>query len=413
MSDVVTDIVDQEAIINDFPILQQTVNGKRLVYLDSAASAQKPNAVIDAVSHYYTHDHANVHRGVYALSQRATERYEAVRQICRHFIHAKHDYEIIFTKGTTESINLVATAYGQAFIQAGDEIILSTMEHHSNIVPWQLLGERTGAIIKVIRVNDDGTLDLNHYQQLLTEKTKMVSIVHASNVLGTVNPVKEMIALAHQRHIPVLLDAAQSVPNRPVDVQVLDCDFFVFSSHKLYGPTGVGVLYAKEALLEAMPPYQAGGDMIRRVRFEKTDYNELPYKFEAGTPNMAGVIGLGAAINYIRKIGIQAIVQHGRSLLRYATEQLLQIPGLNIVGTAAEKVPVISFVMDSAHPHDIGTILDHEGIAIRAGHHCAMPLMDYFGLPATARVSFGLYNTKQDVDRLIFGLHKVSEIFDV
>lgn len=413
MSDLVASRFDVQHIADDFPILKQDVAGHPLVYLDSAASAQKPQSVIDAVSHYYSHDHANVHRGVYELSQRATMAYESARQMVRHFINAQHDHEIVFTKGTTEAINLVANSFGQAFIKAGDEIILTTMEHHSNIVPWQLLCERTGAVIKVVRVNDDGTLDLAHYRELLTEKTKLVAVIHVSNVLGTVNPVKDMIALAHQQEIPVLLDAAQSVPHMSVDVQDLDCDFLTFSSHKLYGPTGTGVLYAKEQWLEVMPPYQGGGDMIRSVSFERSDYNVLPYKFEAGTPNMAGVIGMAAAIDYLNHIGMNRISEHEQALLSYAKKALDKIPGLKIIGTAKEKIGVISFVMDVAHPHDIGTILDNEGVAIRVGHHCAMPLMKRFELAATARASFGIYNSENDVDRLIAALYKVREIFNV
>lgn len=396
-------------IKQDFPILKE----KSFSFLDSAASAQKPQSVIDAISHYYAHDNANVHRGIYKLSQRATAVYESARQTIRQFINAKANHEIIFTKGTTEAINLVAMSFGQAFLKEGDEIILSEMEHHSNIVPWQLLCERTGAVIKVIRVNDDGQLDLAHYRELLSAKTKLVSIIHVSNVLGTVNPVKEMIALAHEKNIPFLLDAAQSVPHMSVDVQDLDCDFLAFSSHKLYGPTGFGVLYAKERWLEKMSPYQGGGDMIRSVSFEHTDYNVLPYKFEAGTPNIAGAVGTAAAIEYINQFGMTVIEQHEKELLHYAEAALQKVPGLKIIGCAPEKIGVISFVMDVAHPHDIGTILDHEGVAIRVGHHCAMPLMKRFNVPATARASFGIYNTNDDVDRLIVGLNKVRELFDV
>ena len=406
-------VLDPQKLALDFPVLQQTSRGKPLTYLDTAASSQKPQAVIDAIAHYYTYDNANVHRGVYELSQRATDAYEAGRHTVRQFIHAAHDHEIIFTKGTTEAINLVAHSYGQAFIQAGDEIIVSTMEHHSNIVPWQLLCQRTGAVLKVIRLHDDGRLDLEHFRELLSEKTKMLAIIHVSNVLGTVNPVKRMIAEAHRINVPVLLDAAQSVPHSVVDVQDLDCDFLVFSSQKLYGSSGVGVLYAKTRWLEAMPPYQSGGDMIRTVSFDKTDFNVLPYKFEAGTPNMAGVIGLGAAIDYLRQIGMDNIARHEHALMLYATEKLNQIDGLRIVGTAPEKAGVISFVMQGIHPHDIGTILDSEGIAIRVGHHCAMPLMDVLGVPATARASFGVYSQKVDIDRLCDGLLKVKDLFDV
>ena len=411
MGEIDTIPLDLCEVKKDFPIFYQTIHGKPLVYLDSGATTQKPQAVIDIINEYYSHDNANVHRGIYELSQRATDAYEAARQNVRHFINAKHNHEIIFTKGTTESINLVAQSFGEAYIREGDEIIISEMEHHSNIVPWQLLCEKSGAILRVISVNDDGTLNLDHYCQLLNSRTKLVSVIHVSNVLGTINPVKEIIELAHKHDIPVLLDGAQGVSHIPVDVQELDCDFYVFSSHKLYGPTGTGVLYGKTDLLEAMPPYQGGGDMIRRVTFEKTEYNLLPHKFEAGTPNMAGVIGLGAAIDYLNHLGMDHISEHETELLSYALGALKAIPGLRFVGTAPEKIAVISFVMDCAHPHDIGTVLDNEGIAIRAGHHCAMPLMERFGLPATARVSFGLYNQKEDVDRLVQGLHKVNQIF--
>jgi cysteine desulfurase / selenocysteine lyase len=413
MSKISNTAIDPKKIALDFPVLQQQSHGKPLTYLDTAASSQKPQAVIDAISHYYSCDNANVHRGVYELSQRATDAYDASRTTVRHFIHAQHDHEIIFTKGTTEAINLVAHSYGQAFVEAGDEIIVSTMEHHSNIVPWQLLCQRTGAILKVIRLHSDGSLDLDHFRELLSPKTKMLAVIHVSNVLGTVNPVKTMIAEAHQLNVPVLLDAAQSVPHSVVDVQELDCDFLVFSAQKLYGPSGVGVLYAKERWLNAMPPYQSGGDMIRTVSFEKTDFNELPYKFEAGTPNMAGVIGMAAAMDYINQIGLDKIADHESQLMSYGTQQLNMISGLTIIGNAAEKAGVISFVMRDIHPHDIGTILDSEGIAIRVGHHCAMPLMNYLGVPATARASFGAYSQQVDIDRLCAGLLKVKDIFDV
>ncbi len=414
MTELLEEVVfDAAAIRQDFPLLKKMNHNRPFVYLDSASSSQKPQAVIDAVSHYYTENHANVHRGIYELSQQATAVYEAARQSLRNFINAKCNHEIVFTKGTTEAINLVASSFGQIFIQPGDEIILSIMEHHSNIVPWQLLCERTGAVIKVIRMDQTGCLDLDHYTSLLSDKTKIVSIVHASNVLGTMNPVKKMIDWAHQRDIPVLLDAAQSVPHRSVDVQALECDFLTFSSHKMYGPTGIGVLYAKESWLNAMPPYQGGGDMIRRVTFEATDYNVLPYKFEAGTPNIAGVVGMGAAAEYLNQIGMEAIAQHEDTLLDYATSALNDIPGLQIIGRSPEKVGVLSFVMEGVHSHDIGTILDHEGVAVRVGHHCAMPLMDYLGLSATARVSLGVYNTQDDIDRLIAALYKVRDIFDV
>lgn len=395
----------------DFPLLNPSSGEKSLVYLDSGATTQKPQCVIDALQHYYTYDNANVHRGVYALSERATTAYEAVRQKVCQFIHAAEEKEIIFTSGTTESINLVASTYGQLGVKAGDEILISTMEHHSNIVPWQMLCERTGALLKVTPMEEDGTLNLEAYANQLTEKTKLVAVTHVSNVLGTINPVKHMTALAHEKGIPVLLDGAQAVLHQAVDVQDLDCDFYVFSAHKLYGPTGVGVLYGKKRLLEAMPPYQSGGDMIRRVEFEKTEYNDLPYKFEAGTPNIAGVVGLGAAIDYLQGLTFSAIAAHEKALLDYATDALSALPGLRIVGTAAEKAAVISFVMSQAHPHDIATVLDTEGLAVRAGHHCAMPLMKRLGLPATVRPSFGVYNTYSDVDRLVSALGQVIQLF--
>ncbi len=398
-------------IREDFPLLKQKSRGKTLVYLDSGATAQKPQAVLDALQHYYCYDNANVHRGLYDLSERATAAYEATREKVKNFINARHTHEIIFTRSTTESINLVAMSFGLLKIKSGDEIIVSEMEHHSNIVPWQLLAERTGAVLKVIPVNDDGALNIEKYQSLLNQRTKLVALIHVSNVLGTVNPVKRIIQLAHDNRVPVLLDGAQAVPHQHVDVQDLDCDFYAFSSHKLYGPTGVGVLYGKTEWLNAMPPYQGGGDMIRRVSFSKTEYNVLPYKFEAGTPNIAGVVGLGAAIDYLEKIGIEKIHEYESGLLRYATEVLLKIPGLTIIGETAEKAAVISFVMEQAHPHDIATILDNEGIAIRAGHHCAMPLMERFRVPATARLSFAVYNTVDEIDRAVVGLYKVIEFF--
>ena len=404
-------ILDVAAIKKDFPLLKQTAHGKPLVYLDSGATAQKPQAVIDVVKHYYQHDNANVHRGLYGLSERATKAYEDARQKIKEFINAKHVHEIIFTRGTTEAINLVAYSFGALQVKQGDEIIISAMEHHSNIVPWQILCERTGATLKIIPVKDDGSLDLEQYKTLMTERTKLVGLVHVSNVLGTVNPVKEIIKMAHQNNIPVLLDGAQAIPHMRIDVQDLDCDFYAFSSHKLYGPTGVGVLHGKSKWLDAMPPYQSGGDMIRRVSFAKTEYNVLPYKFEAGTPNMAGVIGLGAAIDYVNLIGFDKIAKHEVALTKYTNEVLQNIPGLRIIGTTPNKIGVISFVMEQAHPHDISTILDSEGIAIRAGHHCAMPLMERFKVPATARVSFAFYNTKQELEPLVQGLYQVKKIF--
>lgn len=395
----------------DFPILAQQIHGKKLVFLDSAASSQKPTCVIDAITSYYQNDHANVHRGVYELSARATKKFEAARETIRRFINAKHTHEIIFTRGTTEAINLVASSFGSAFIKADDEIIISTMEHHSNIVSWQLLCERTGAQLKVIPIFDNGELDMEAYKQLFSPRTKIVAITHASNLLGTINPIKEMIRIAHEHTVPVLVDGAQAVPHMPVDVQDLDCDFYAFSSHKAYGPTGVGVLYGKEKWLNAMPPYHGGGDMIERVSFAKTTYNKLPYKFEAGTPNIADVIGFAAAIDYLDKIGMQAIFEHEQKLLHYAVEKLSGIAELKLIGTAKHKVGVISFVLDHIHPHDIGTVLDHEGVAVRAGHHCAMPLIDYYQIPACVRASFGVYNDKSDVDSLVEGLHSVKRLF--
>lgn len=395
----------------DFPILKQKIHGKNLVFLDSAASSQKPQIVFDAITDYYRHDHANVHRGVYELSARATKKFESARVTVKKFINAKHTHEIIFTKGTTEAINLVASSYGHAFIKEGDEIIVSTMEHHANIVSWQLICERAGAILKVIPIFDNGELDLNTYKQLFSSRTKMVAITHASNVLGTINPIKEMTRIAHEYNVPVLVDGAQAIPHMPVDVQDLDCDFYAFSSHKAYGPTGVGVLYGKEKWLNVMPPYHGGGDMIERVSFEKTTYNKPPHKFEAGTPNIADIIGFAVALDYLTQIGMQNIFEHEQKLLTYAQNQLLQIPNLNILGSTQHKVGVISFVMNSIHPHDIGTVLDHHGIAIRAGHHCAMPLIERLKVPACARVSFGIYNDKEDVDHLIQGLHSVMGVF--
>lgn len=394
----------------DFPILQTNNRGKPLIYLDSAASAQKPQQVIDAITHFYTHDYANIHRGIYELSERATELYEDTRVQVKHFIHAAHAEEIIFVRGTTEGINLVAQTFGRSQWQAGDEVILSAMEHHSNIVPWHLLREQLGIVLKVIPIFDNGTLDMEAYQALFSPRTKMVAIAHASNVLGTINPVKAMTAMAHARGVPVLIDGAQAVPHMPVNVQDIDCDFYVFSGHKIYGPTGIGVLYGKQALLNAMPPYQGGGDMIETVAFDHVTYAKAPQKFEAGTPDIAGVIGLSAAIQYMQSIGMPAVFAHEQALLHYAEPRLLAIPGLRILGEAP-KVGVISFVLDDIHPHDIGTVLDHEGIAIRAGHHCAMPLMQRLQVPATVRASFGVYNNQNDVDALIAGIQLAKRLF--
>lgn len=398
-------------IQRQFPILQLGSHGKRLVYLDSGASAQKPQSVINAMSDFYRHDYANVHRGVYELSERATAKFEAVRDQVADFLHAAHRDEIVFTRGTTEAINLVASSFGALAIKAGDEIVISTMEHHANIVPWQLLCERTGATLKVIRLLPNGHLDLEHYAQLLTPRTKLVAIIHLSNVLGLVNPVASMIEQARAKQIPVLVDGAQAVPRMPVDVQALDCDFYVFSAHKLYGPTGVGVLYAKRPWLERMPPYQGGGDMIRQVTFAKTEYNVPPYKFEAGTPSIAEVIGLGAALEFVQGIGLGAIYQHEREVTQYAVERLAALPGCQIYGDTHDKLGMVSFTLHDIHPHDIGTILDHEGVAVRAGHHCAMPLMDHYGVPAMVRASFGVYTSPADIDALVHGLHRVRELF--
>lgn len=402
---------DLAAVRAEFPVLQQQCHGKPLVYLDTGATAQKPQCVIEAVKHYYERDNANVHRGVYQLSERATADYEGARDLVQQFIGAQDSKEIIFTSGTTEAINLVANSFGALKIAAGDEIMVSAMEHHSNIVPWQMLCAHTGAILKVIPMFEDGTLDMEAYSKLFNEKTKLVAVIHVSNVLGTINPIKEMIALAHANQVAVLVDGAQALPRMSINVTDLDCDFYAFSSHKMYGPTGVGVLYAKQKWLQAMPPYQGGGDMISQVSFAETEYNDLPYKFEAGTPNIAGVVGLGEAIRFLQRVGIDAILQHELKLTRYLTQALQAIPGLTIYGHAKHKVGVVSFTLDAIHPHDIGTILDNEGIAVRAGHHCAMPLMTYYKVPAMARASLGVYNQASDVDALVSGLHQVIELF--
>jgi cysteine desulfurase/selenocysteine lyase len=395
----------------DFPVLTQNVYGKPLVYLDSAATTQKPNLVIETVRQFYRHDNANVHRGVYALSEKATQLYEQTRDQVQHFINATQREEIIFVRGATEAINLVAHSYGRPRFGLGDEIIISAMEHHSNIVPWQILCQQTGAELKVIPINDEGEIELDAYRDLLTERTALVAVTQLSNALGTINPVRKMIAMAHARGTPVLIDGAQSAPHFAVDVQALDCDFYVFSSHKAYGPTGIGVLYGKRELLEAMEPYQSGGDMISRVSFEKTEYNVLPYRFEAGTPNVAGVVGLGAALEYINLIGMENIYDYEQALLAYATGVLETIPGLRLIGTARHKAGILSFVLDYAHPHDVSTILDREGVAIRAGHHCAMPVMQRFNVPATARASLAFYNNRGDIDRLASGIEQVQRIF--
>ncbi len=402
---------DVEAALADFPILARDVRGKRLVYLDSAASAQKPRQVIDCVSGVYEREYANVHRGLHFLSEQATARYEGTRETIRAFIGAKSTHEIIYTKGTTESLNLVAFSYGRANLGPGDEMLITYAEHHSNIVPWQMLRDEKGAVLKVVPVADDGSFHLADFERLITEKTKIVSIPHVSNVLGTVLPVKEIAALAHAVGAVLVVDGAQGVVHMPLDVIDLDVDFYAFSGHKLYGPSGIGVLYGKEALLEAMPPYQGGGDMIDRVSFEETTWADLPHKFEAGTPPIAQAIGLGAAIEYVEGIGMAAIARHEDNLLNYAIQQLASVEGLRLVGTAPGKASVISFAMDVAHPHDISTIIDQQGVAIRAGHHCAQPLMDRYDLPSTCRASLGLYNTKEDIDMLVESLGKVREIF--
>ncbi len=395
----------------DFPILRQKVHGKPLVYLDNAATSQKPKAVIDAISNYYETMNANVHRGVHHLSELATAVYEGAREKTRGFINARSIREIVFVRGTTEAINLVAQSYGRPQFKAGDEIILSQMEHHSNIVPWQLLAGQTGAVLKVIPITDAGELEPGAYEKLFSARTRFVALGHVSNALCTINPVKEMIVFAHAHGVPVQLDGAQAVPHMPVDVQDLDCDFYAFSGHKMFGPTGIGVLYGKEQLLEAMPPWQGGGEMIRIVRFGETTYNDLPHKFEAGTPDIAGAAGLGAAVDYLQLVDLTAAMPYEQSLLRYVSEQLSSVPGVKLVGTASHKAGVISFVMDGVHPHDLGTIVDQEGVAIRTGHHCAMPVMERFGLPATARASLAFYNTREDLDALVAALHKAREMF--
>ena len=400
-----------EALRADFPILRRQVHGKPLVYLDNAATAQKPQTVIDTLSRYYEQENANIHRGVHYLSERATEEYEAARKTIQHFLNAAAASEIIFVRGATEGINLVAQTYGRANVGRGDEVLISAMEHHSNIVPWQILCEEKGAKLRVIPINDSGELIWEEFEKLLGSRTKMVAVTHVSNALGTINPVRRIVQQAHRANVPVLVDGAQSVPHLEVDVQALDCDFFVFSGHKLYGPTGIGILYGKSALLDAMPPYQGGGDMISSVTFEKTIYNKLPYKFEAGTPHIAGGIGLGCAIGYLNGVGFESVERHEHGLLEYATQAVTEIPGLRVIGTAAEKASVLSFVMEGIHPHDIGTILDQQGIAIRTGHHCAQPVMQRFGIPATARASFALYNTREEIDALVSGLRKVREVF--
>ena len=402
---------DVDAVRRDFPILAEQIYGKPLVFLDSAASAQKPRAVIDAVMHCYEAEYANIHRGVYYLSMKATDAYEEARRKVQRFINAREDREIVFVRGATEALNLVAHSYGRSNMVAGDEIVISALEHHSNIVPWQILRDEKGIVLRVVPINDDAEFLLDEYEKLLNPRTKLVSVVHGSNALGTITPVREIIRLAHARGVPVMIDGCQAVPHLQVDVQELDCDFYAFSGHKLYGPTGIGVLYGKAALLEAMPPYQGGGEMIASVSFEKTEYNVIPHKFEAGTPNIAGTIGLGAAIDYVTGLGIENVGAHERALLAHANRLLGEIEGVRFVGTAADRASIVSFILEDVHPHDVGTVLDQEGIAVRTGHHCAQPVMDRFGLDATVRASFGLYNTLDEVEALAAGVRKVKEFF--
>ncbi|NLX12389.1 MAG: cysteine desulfurase [Phycisphaerales bacterium] len=402
--------LDIARIRADFPILQQRVHGRPLVYLDNAATTQKPRQVIEAVARYYNEDNANVHRGVHTLSMRATESYENARRTVQRFIGAEHPEEIIFTRGATEAINLVAQAYARPRLRSGDEILISAMEHHSNIVPWQMVCEQTGARLRVIPINDAGELLMDEYASLITPRTRLVAVVHLSNALGTINPLKRIIELAHARNVPVLVDAAQSAAHLPIEVNELDCDFLAFSGHKLYGPTGIGVLYGRKEILAEMPPYQGGGDMILSVRFERTIYNELPYKFEAGTPNIAGAVGLAAAIDYIERIGRENIAAYENRLLDEAIRKLSDIRELKFIGTAAERAAVLSFILEDIHPHDIGTILDGEGIAIRTGHHCAQPVMERLSVPATARASLAFYNTTEEIDVLVQGIRRVLKV---
>jgi cysteine desulfurase / selenocysteine lyase len=402
---------DAERVRRDFPILERSINGRPLVYLDSAASSQRPLPVLRAIEAYETHSHANVHRGVHALSQAATEAFEGARERVRQFINARSTREIIFVRGTTEAINLVAQAYGRPRFKPGDEILITGLEHHANIVPWQMVCEQTGCSLKVAPIDHRGELLFDEFLKLLSPRTALVAVAHVSNALGTVLPVKRIIDSAHAVGAVVLVDGAQAIPHSQVDVRALGCDFYAFSGHKLYGPTGIGVLYGREALLAAMPPWQGGGDMILTVSFDKTTYNDLPWKFEAGTPNISGAVGLAAAMDYLEGLGVAAIAAHEQKLLTLASTQLERIPGLKIVGTAAHKAAVISFTLEGVHPHDLGTILDHEGVAIRTGHHCAMPVMTFFGIPATARASFGCYNTEKDVAALLAALGKAREVF--
>ncbi|MDY6944423.1 MAG: cysteine desulfurase [Pseudomonadota bacterium] len=402
--------LDVAAIRRDFPILHQNINGKPLVYLDNAASSQHPKSVIEAISRYYEHDHANVHRGVHTLSQRATDAFEGARETTRRFINARDTKEIIFVRGTTEAVNLVTQSFVRPGFQPGDEILISALEHHANIVPWQLLREQAGAVLKVIPIDEQGEVDFVEFEKLIGPRTRLLALAHVSNALGTIVPVEKFIAVAKQHGVPVLLDGAQAIPHTAVDVQALGCDFYCFSGHKMLGPTGMGVLYGRRELLEAMPPWQGGGDMILSVSFEKTTFNQLPWKFEAGTPHISGAVGLAAAIDYMESIGMDRIAAYEHELLEYATERLSQLPGLRIIGTAPNKAAVLSFTLDGIHPHDIGTILDTEGVAIRTGHHCAMPVMDFFKIPATARASMSFYNTREEIDRLVAALEHTRKV---
>ena len=405
------DMLDVQRVRVDFPALHQTVHGRSLVYLDNAATTQKPRQVIEALDRYYRSDNANVHRGVHALSERATAAYEAAREKVREFLNARWAQEIVFVRGTTEGINLVAQSWGRTNLRPDDEVIITETEHHSNIVPWQMLCGQTGAQLRVVPVEDNGVLSAERYAQILGERTRLVAVSHCSNALGTINPVKQMISQAHEVGALVLVDGAQAVAHLPVDVHDLDCDFYAFSGHKLYGPTGIGVLYAKKALLQEMPPYQGGGEMVKHVSFDRTSYLDPPLRFEAGTPDIAGAIGLGAAIDYVDALGSEAIGRHERELLLQATEAISGIPGLRIIGTAPEKTGILSFVLDGVHAHDVGTILDMQGVAVRVGHHCAMPVMQRYCVPATARASFALYNTREEVDALVAGIYRAKEVF--
>jgi len=402
---------DVERIRADFPALHQEVNGKPLVYLDNGATAQKPQAVLDTVAQYYGRDYSNVHRGAHTLSERVTSAYEEAREKVRTFINARESREVVFVRGTTEAINLVAQSYGRVNLRKGDEILITELEHHANIVPWQMLSDQTGATLKVVPVNDAGEVELEEFERRLGANTKLVAIAHVSNALGTVLPVAKMTELAHAHGAKVLVDGAQAAPHQPIDVQALDCDFYAFSGHKLFGPTGIGVLYGRAELLSGMPPYQGGGEMIREVTFERTTFADIPQKFEAGTPHVVGAIGLGAAIDYVGAVGLDAIAAYEHSLLEYANARLAEVPGLRIVGTAADKAAIVSFVLEDVHAHDVGTIVDHEGVAMRTGHHCAMPVMQRYGVAATARASFALYNTRAEIDTLVAALHKVREMF--